>query len=82
MPDRVAAQPGPAAPDDVDLQSVAHPLAAFEQGSPGHGAYELAARSRCRDQLGFAASWAKFGVKIARSTSLAIPGSFAREEAN
>jgi hypothetical protein len=38
---------------------------------------------RCRNQLGFAASWAKFGVKITRSTSLAIPApSRAKEPTN
>jgi hypothetical protein len=80
-PDRVAAQPRSAAPDDVDLQSAVHPLAALEQGFQAMAWMSWLPGRRCRNQLGFETSWAKFGVKIARSTSLAIPAP-PREGAN
>lgn len=81
-PDRVAAQPRPAAPDDVDLQSAAHPVAALEQGFPGHGADELAARSQLQKPVGMRGQPGEVRCQDHQVDIAGHPGAFAREGAD
>ena len=79
-PDRVTAQPRPAAPDDVELQSAAHPLAALEQGFPSHGADELAARSQVQKPVGIRGQLGEVRCQDRQVDIAGQPGSFARKE--
>ncbi|HVD46830.1 MAG TPA: hypothetical protein VNG70_06075 [Candidatus Limnocylindria bacterium] len=81
-PDRVAAQPDPRHQTDVDLQPAAHPVAALEQASPGHGVDELAARSQLQKPVGMRGQLGEVRCQDHQVDIAGHTGSFAREGAD